>query len=131
MFKWLLLFTLIPLLEIYLLIELGKIMGALTTVLLVGATGFFGVILAKVEGLNTLFRFRSELARGVFPGEEIYNGGCLLVGAAFLLTPGLITDLLGLSLLVPFTRHYIKKFLRKYIDRFMMVQYRHDWRGPR
>lgn len=119
MVKYLLLFTVTPLLELFLLIEIGKRIGAVPTILIVGATGFLGVLLARMQGFYTLYRFRKELGEGVFPAEEIFDGACVLVGAAFLLTPGLITDILGFSLLIPQSRFYIKKLLKDKVYKMM------------
>lgn len=119
MLKFLLLFTLTPLLEVFLLIEIGKRIGVIPTIIIVGATGFFGVLLARMQGFYTIYRFRAELEEGVFPAEEMFDGACVLVGAAFLLTPGLITDILGFSLLIPQTRYYIKKLVRDKVYKMM------------
>ncbi len=119
MAKFLLLFTIIPLLELFLLIEVGRVIGTVPTIFIVGGTGFFGVLLARMQGMYTIYRFRSELSRGVLPAEEMFNGACVLVGSAFLLTPGLITDVLGFALLIPHTRFFIKKFAQKKINKMI------------
>lgn len=105
----LLLFTLVPLLELFLLIEVGRIIGTWPTIFLVAATGFFGVLLTRSQGLQVLHRMRREMMAGLLPGEEILDGVCILVGGAMLLTPGLITDILGGSLLFPLTRSLYKR----------------------
>lgn len=120
MIKLLLLFTLVPLLELFVLIEVGKRIGAAPTIFIVAVTGFTGVFLARAQGFYTLFRFRNALERGSFPTQEIFDGACILVGAAFLLTPGLLTDALGFSLLIPQTRFYIKKYLQKIIEKMII-----------
>ena len=120
MAKLLLLFTLGPLLELFLLIEVGKRIGAAPTIFIVGITGFLGVFLARAQGFYTIYRFRNSMERGAFPTQEIFDGACILVGAAFLLTPGLLTDALGFSLLIPQTRFYIKKFTQKIIEKMIL-----------
>ncbi|MDK2821586.1 MAG: protein FxsA [Clostridia bacterium] len=110
--KFLLLFTLVPLVELWLLIKVGKIIGAGMTILLVAATGFYGVVLARSQGLQVLYRIQQDIRRGVVPTNEILDGACILVGGAFLLTPGLITDFLGFSLLFPVSRDIIKNIIK-------------------
>lgn len=127
----LLLFTIVPLVELFLLIEVGKIIGTWPTIFLVAATGFFGVLLARTQGLQILYRIQQEMNRGSLPGEELLDGICILVGGAVLLTPGLITDLLGFALLIPFTRFLFKKAASSLIKKKMKtettVHYYHRW----
>jgi UPF0716 protein FxsA len=115
--KLLLMFTLIPLVELWLLIEVGSIIGSFTTILLVASTGFFGVLLARSQGLQIFYRMQEEMRGGSVPADEILDGVCILVGGAVLLTPGLITDLIGFLLLIPVTRELIKKTGRKIIEK--------------
>ncbi len=117
MIKLLLLFTLVPLLELWILIHFGSWIGAGWTILLVAATGFFGVLLARSQGLRILYRLRDELESGAMPAGQILDGVCILLGGAFLLTPGLLTDLLGFSLLLPPTRNVLKDLARRAISR--------------
>jgi UPF0716 protein FxsA len=115
--KLLLLFTLFPLLELYLLIELGRRAGVAPTILLVVITGFCGVLLARAQGFQVLQRIAVNLRQGQLPGEELLDGMAILVGAAFLLTPGLISDTAGLLLLIPGSRRAAKQFLRRRLKR--------------
>ncbi len=119
MFKFFLLFTLVPLGELWLLIEVGKVIGTWPTILLVASTGFFGVMLAKSQGLSTLRRIGADLEQGDLPGDQLFDGAFILVGGAFLLTPGLLTDALGFALLLPFTRNFIKRHVQHYLQRKM------------
>ena len=119
MVKFLLLFTLVPLIEIWVLIELGGVIGTAPTILLIASTGFFGVFLAKYQGIAVLYKMQTDMQAGVMPAEPLFDGACILVGGAFLLTPGLITDVLGFSLLLPFTRVLYKKAAQKYFSRRM------------
>lgn len=126
----LLLFTLVPLVELFLLIEVGKMIGTWPTIFLVAATGFFGVLLARSQGTQVLYRMQREMESGSLPGEELLDGACILVGGAVLLTPGLITDLLGFFLLIPITRALFKKAAYSLIKRRMKtgsVHYYHRW----
>jgi UPF0716 protein FxsA len=118
--KLLLLFTLVPLIELWLLIEVGRIIGTWPTILIVASTGFAGVWLARSQGFITLFRIRADLEQGIVPGDKLLDGVCILLGGAFLLTPGLLTDLFGFSLLLPFSRRWIKDTGRRFLERRLM-----------
>lgn len=110
--RLLLLFTLFPLLELYLLIELGRRVGVAPTILLVVITGFCGVLLARAQGFRVLRRISEQLRQGLLPGDELHDGLAILIGAALLLTPGLISDTAGLLLLVPGSRGAVKQYFR-------------------
>ena len=111
------LFVVIPVLELVLLIELGRYIGPLPTIGIVVLTGMTGAWLARTEGLRVFFRFQEELVSGRLPGQAMLDGICVLVGGAFLLTPGVITDVLGFSLLLPFTRRWIQAWMRGSLER--------------
>lgn len=104
-----LLFTITTTLELFLLIELGKLMGLASTLGLILLTGFIGAWLAKREGLKTLATIRSELGRGSMPGDSLLDGLAILIAGAFLLTPGVLTDGVGFLLLFPPTRLAMKR----------------------
>jgi UPF0716 protein FxsA len=114
LFRLIILFTVIPLVELALLVELGKHIGLINTLAIVLLTGIAGAALAKSQGFGILARIRSELSQGQFPSESLIDGAMILAGALLLLTPGLLTDLLGFVLLVPFTRILFKKYLKRY-----------------
>ena len=113
--KLFLAFTLIPLVEIYLLIKLGQNFGAITSILLVIFTGILGAYLAKMEGLRTLFRLQETLREGGIPGEELLDALLIALAGLVLITPGFITDLVGFLLFVPFTRMLVKSWLKQKI----------------
>lgn len=113
MLKLLLLFTLVPLAELYLLILIGQAIGPALTIALVAVTGAVGVLLAKSEGLTLWGRVSRQLEQGEMPGDSMLDGLFILVGGIFLLTPGLITDTLGFVLLLPLTRAPIKRYLKR------------------
>lgn len=115
--RLLLLFTLFPLLELYLLIELGRRVGVAPTILLVVITGFCGVLLARAQGFRVLRRITGQLRQGMLPGDELLDGLAILIGAALLLTPGLISDTAGLMLLIPGSRGAVKQYLRRKLRR--------------
>lgn len=106
-----LLFVLLPLVELALLLQIGARIGAWPTIALVVVTGMLGATLARSQGLRVVSAFQRRLALGELPGRELMDGLAVLVGGAFLLTPGVLTDLLGFSLLIPFTRDAIRRRL--------------------
>lgn len=108
-----LLFVVVPIVELMLLIELGQVVGLLPTVALVMFTGVTGAWLARTEGMRVFFQFQKELASGRLPGQAMLDGISVLIGGAFLLTPGIMTDFVGFSLLFPPTRRWIQRWARK------------------
>lgn len=129
--RLLLLFTAVPLVELYLLIEVGSVLGALNTVLLVLGTGALGAFLARLEGLRTLGQIHRNLNRGVVPAEEMVDGVIILVAGLLLITPGILTDACGFLLLVPLTRTAFKRWLRRRFDRATATVRIHPQGGPR
>lgn len=111
--KFFLCFTLVPIVELYLLIKLGTVLGGLNTVLLVIVTGFAGAWLARMQGMYTMLKVRMNLQQGIMPAEELMDGLIILIAGLVLITPGLITDVAGLLLLWPVTRNRFKRFMRK------------------
>ena len=99
--RLLLLFTVVPLVELFILVELGSIVGVLPTVGLVVLTGALGAWLARWQGLSVLRRLSTDLEQGRMPADVLIDGLLILIAGAVLLTPGLITDALGFFLLVP------------------------------
>lgn len=112
-----LLFVVVPILELVLLIQIGQVVGLMPTLALVVLTGLGGAALARAEGLRVLFQFRRELASGRLPGQALLDGISVLIGGAFLLTPGVLTDVAGLSLLFPVTRRWIQRRVRARLQR--------------
>jgi len=113
LFRLILLFTLVPLIELSLLIELGRQIGLGSTLVIVILTGFIGAYLAKYEGFRVFTRIRQDLREGRIPAEGLIDGVIILAGGLLLLTPGLLTDTIGFIALVPFTRRYIKQYLKR------------------
>jgi len=111
----LLLFMLIPIVEMWILIEVGGWIGALPTIALVVWTATIGLSLLKQQGLSTLMRARRKMDEGAIPASELVSGVMIAVGGALLLTPGFVTDALGFALLIPQTRQWL---LFKLIDRY-------------
>jgi UPF0716 protein FxsA len=111
------LFIGVPILELLLLIQLGRWMGAWPTVALVLVTGLAGAALVRAEGLRILLAIQGELLRGRLPGEALMDGLAVLVGGALLLTPGILTDLVGLAFLLPPSRRLLKAWIRRGLRR--------------
>lgn len=107
-----LLFTIVPAVELALLIKVGTFIGVGNTLFLIVFTGVVGAALARYQGLLVLMRIQESLNKGLMPSEELMDGLMILVGGILLLTPGFITDVLGLLLLIPWTRALIKIFVR-------------------
>ena len=102
-----LLFITVPLIELFLLIQVGERIGLTATVLLVVATGALGATLARQQGLATWRKFQTESAAGRPPGRTLLDGLLILIAGAVLLTPGLLTDLTGFALLIPAVRKLV------------------------
>ena len=122
-----LLFVLTPLVELAILVYLGTIIGALYTILIVVATGILGAFMARNQGLATLSRIRGSIERGIIPSNEIFDGALILAGGLLLLTPGIITDIIGFAMLVPQTRRIIGRWLRSLIRRRIQRGEIHYW----
>ena len=114
--KLFLAFTIIPIIEIYLLIEIGSMFGALTAVTLVILTGFLGAFMARMQGLQTLYRIQESLREGRMPSGELLDALLIVIAGLVLLTPGFLTDSVGFLLLIPATRNSIKYWLRRQIE---------------
>lgn len=111
MLKLVLIFILVPLIELALLIELGRFGGTLPTIALIVTTGFLGAVLARHQGLGVLREMRAEVAGGRLPARPIVDGVIILLAGAMLLTPGILTDLFGFLCLIPASRKLIRGFL--------------------
>ena len=113
--KLILLFTIIPFIELIFLIEVGSRIGTLNTVMLVVVTGIVGAFMARIAGFQVLFKIQQNLRTGVFPKDELFDSVLILIAGALLITPGLLTDALGFFLLLPSGRAMIKKWLKEII----------------
>lgn len=113
--RLLLLFTVVPLVELVLLIQLGRVVGLAATLALVLATGVLGASLARWQGLATLRRVQAEMAEGRVPAGALVDGLLILLAGAVLLTPGLLTDAVGFLLLIPPSRAAVRRALTRAI----------------
>jgi UPF0716 protein FxsA len=127
LFKLFLAFTLIPALELYLLMDIASHIGALNTLIIVLVTGFLGAWLARLEGWNTLARLQAAVREGRLPADELLDGVLVVVAAVVLITPGFLTDVAGLLLLFPPSRAPVREWLRKKVE----VRVRDASRRPR
>jgi len=111
-------FVVVTLAEIYLLVSVGQAIGGLSTVLLVIITAFIGSSLLRQQGWSTMAKAQQSMAEGRTPAMEMLEGVVILVSGILLLTPGFLTDGLGLLGLMPWSRHYfINHFLEKNAER--------------
>jgi UPF0716 protein FxsA len=115
--KWVLIFVLVPVLELYVLIVVGGLIGAWATIALVLLTAIVGLALLRLQGMATFARGMRRLGQGQIPAGEMIEGMLLAVAGAFLLTPGFLTDIVGFVLLVPATR---AKLSRSVLGRFQL-----------
>lgn len=115
--RLLILFTFIPILELYVLLEIGSLIGTISTVALIFLTGIAGAYLARLQGFALINKIQSEMNQGRVPRGELLDGAMILVGGVLLLTPGFCTDLLGFSLLVPLSRTFYKGWLSRWLEK--------------
>ncbi len=108
-----LLFALLPMIELFLLINLGSRIGPMPTIGLIVLTGIIGASLARHQGLSVLSRIRSEMAAGKPPTAELLEGALVVVAGIVLITPGIVTDLFGFLLLIPSVRRTFCENLKK------------------
>jgi len=106
------LFVTLPLVEIFLLIKLGELMGFWPTVLMVIGTGLLGAWMARLYGWSVWMEIQQELQMGKMPTDKMFDGLLILIGGIVLLTPGIITDAIGFLLLIPATREIAKQWLK-------------------
>jgi UPF0716 protein FxsA len=120
--KLLLAFTIVPALELYLLVSIGQWIGPLATVLLIVLTGLIGAALAKREGVAVLRQLRADLGQGLPPAAHVVEGVMVLAGGLLLLTPGLLTDLTGFTLIFPLSRKRLAPWLTAWLVKRFRVQ---------
>ncbi|MBA7551526.1 hypothetical protein ES705_44069 [subsurface metagenome] len=113
--KLLILFVIVPVTELYILIEVGKKIGSLTTIGIIILTGIIGAYLVKGQGFMILKKIQNDLNEGIMPGDSLIQGAIILVGGIFLLTPGFVTDVIGFIFLIPVSRGVVKKYLLKWL----------------
>ena len=112
-----LLFVVLPVVEIYVLIQIGQTIGAWWTILLLIADGILGSWLMKREGTRALRALQQALTAGRMPARELADGALILVGGTLLLTPGFVSDIAGLVCVLPFTRPLVRGVLVRFLTR--------------
>ena len=112
-----LLFTVVPLVELYLLIAIGRMLGPIPTIALVLLTGALGAWFARLEGARVIRRWQEAMARQQIPKDGVIDGFLIFIGGVMLITPGILTDIAGLSMVVPPTRRLIADAVRRWFER--------------
>ena len=119
----LLLFIVVPAVELALLIQVGARIGTPATIAIIVGTGVVGAALAKQQGLRTVQKIQSELDTGALPTTALVDGVIILIAGALLITPGLLTDVAGFLCLVPVTRALVKRTLQRRFERAIKAQH--------
>ena len=118
-----LLFIAVPLVELYVIIQVGQAIGALPTIAILLADSLLGSMLMRSQGRAVWRRFNEALSAGRPPAREVLDGGLVILGGAFLLTPGFVTDVFGLILLLPPTRAVVRgSLVRRFSRRFFFTR---------
>lgn len=116
------LFVVVPIVELFVLIQVGGWIGAGPTIALLVLSTVAGVLLVKFEGIGLWARFRAQIDRGVVPTDELIDGLLVLVAGVLFILPGFLSDLVGLALLVPPLRTLVRKgLIHRYRDRFQVA----------
>lgn len=124
MFLLVVLFIVVPIAELYVIIKVGELIGVLPTLALLLADALLGSLLLRHQGRGAWRRFNEAIAARRFPGKEVADGVLIVIGGTLLLTPGFITDVVGLFLLIPPTRAIARALLRRFtVARFTVVSF--------
>lgn len=118
---FLVIFVILPLLEISVFIAVGEYIGLFTTLSLAFLTAILGGFIVKYQGLQTLQAIRESLRKGKMPAAEIFDGFCLVAAGATLITPGFVTDTIGFLLLIPPVRDVLRAMIKKHTNWFIMT----------
>lgn len=115
------LFIVVPIVELYVIIQIGSLIGVWPTIALLLADAVLGSLLLRHQGRGAWRRFNAALAERRFPGREVADGLLIAIGGTLLLTPGFVTDILGAIFLIPPTRAIVRRLLRGYMGRRFLV----------
>ena len=115
-------FIAVPLAELYVILKVGDAIGALPTIALLAADSVLGSLLLRAQGRSVWRRFNEALAGGRMPHREVVDGVLVIFGGAFLITPGFLTDIVGVLLLVPPTRAVIRRLVARRLGRRVAVR---------
>lgn len=113
-------FLVVPIVEIYVLIQVGQVIGALPTILLLIADSIFGAWLIRHEGARAWQALREALAGGRMPHRELADGALVVLGGALMLSPGFVTDVVGILLILPPTRPFFRRLLSTLVQRRLL-----------
>jgi UPF0716 protein FxsA len=116
-----LVFIVVPLAELYVILKVGDAIGVVWTILLLAADSLLGSLLLRTQGRSVWNRFNSALSEGRMPHREVIDGVLVIFGGAFLITPGFITDIFGLILLIPPTRAVVRRIAVRRLGRRVAV----------
>lgn len=114
-------FTALPIVEIALLVEIGKRIGTWWTIGIVVATGLLGGLLLAVEGYGVFRRMKDEIKAGRVPEDQIIDGVLVVVGALLLITPGVLTDVTGVLFMFPLSRFVVRAGIKRWIRKYVLV----------
>lgn len=115
------LFIVIPIIEIYVIIQIGSLIGVWPTVALLIADAVLGSMLLRHQGRGAWRRFNAAITERRFPGREVADGLLIAIGGTLLLTPGFVTDIFGAILLIPPTRAIVRRLMRGYVGRRFLI----------
>jgi UPF0716 protein FxsA len=116
------LFIVVPIAELFVIIKMGELIGVMPTILFLLASAMIGALLLRHQGRGAWRRFNEALSEGRFPGKEVADGALIVVGGTLLVTPGFITDAVGVLLLLPPTRALARRLLKRVaLSRFTVV----------
>jgi UPF0716 protein FxsA len=115
------LFIVVPIVELYVIIQIGSLIGVVPTIALLLADALLGSLLLRHQGRGAWRRFNAAMAERRFPGREVADGLLIAIGGTLLLTPGFVTDVFGLIFLIPPTRAIVRRLLRGYAGRRVVI----------
>ncbi len=115
------LFIVVPIVELYVIIQIGSWIGVVPTIALLLADALLGSLLLRHQGRGAWRRFNAALAERRFPGREVADGLLIAIGGTLLLTPGFVTDIFGLILLIPPTRAIVRRLMRGFVGRRFLI----------
>lgn len=117
--RLILIFTVLPLIELVILIEIGTRIGAFSTVLVVIATAIIGASLAKIQGINTVRRIQKSLSEGKIPAEELLDAFLIFIAGLLLIAPGFLSDISGFLFLIPVSRNRVKLWIKRKMQQWI------------
>ena len=125
------LFIVVPIVELWVIIEIGSLIGVWPTIALLIADALLGSLLLRHQGRGAWRRFNEAIAQRRFPGREVADGLLIAIGGTLLLTPGFVTDVFGLIFLIPPTRAIVRRLMRGYVGRRFVIVGAPGPSGPR